>query len=60
MKRNLPLPIPQKEFALAVEAFNLFLESGDDGERLSREREEAAAARARAETAQPALLPSDE
>ncbi len=46
MKRNRrPLPIPQHEFGFAPDTFNLIQESGIDGERIARERDEADRAR---------------
>ena len=57
MKRNRRrLPVPQHEFGFTVDTFTLFSESGVDGERLAREREEADRARALAEKAQAALF----
>ena len=57
MKRNKRrLPIPQHEFGFSADAFNLSVETGLDGERLSRERAESDRARRLAEAAQPALL----
>jgi hypothetical protein len=46
------LPIPQHEFAFVAETFSLFGDSGLDGERLAREREELEAARRASEAAQ--------
>jgi len=57
MKRNRRrLPVPQHEFGFTVDTFTLFSESGVDGERLARERDEADRARATAEKAQAALF----
>jgi hypothetical protein len=57
MKRNRRrLAIPQHEFGFTVDTFTLFSESGVDGERLARERDEADRARATAEKAQAALF----
>ena len=57
MKRNRRrLPVPQHEFGFTVEVFRLLSESGLDGERLARERDEADRARALAEKAQAALF----
>jgi hypothetical protein len=56
MKRRKPLPIPQHEFGFAPDAFNLIQETGLDGDRISRERSEAEAARAQAEGAQSRLF----
>jgi hypothetical protein len=57
MKRNRRrLPVPQHEFGFAPNAFNLIQETGLDGERLAREREEAERARYLAEQAQPVLF----
>ncbi len=44
MKRDKPMPVPQKEFGFTVETFNLFQESTLDGERITREQEQAKAA----------------
>jgi hypothetical protein len=54
------LPIPQHEFGFVPDTFNLMQESGLDGERLSRERDEANRARHMAEAAQAALPMPDE
>ena len=57
MKRSTRrLPIPQHEFGFAPNAFNLIAETGLDGERLAREREEAQRARHLADKAQPVLF----
>jgi hypothetical protein len=57
MKRNTRrLPIPQHEFGFAPDAFNLIQETGFDGERIAREREEAERARHMADKAQPVLF----
>ena len=57
MKRNRrPLQIPQHEFPFVPGTFTLFAESGLDGDRLARERDEADRARALAEKAQAALF----
>ena len=57
MKRNRHrLPIPQHEFGFAPNAFNLIQETGFDGERIAREREEAEHARHMADKAQPVLF----
>jgi hypothetical protein len=50
------LHIPQHEFGFTPETFNLILDSGLDGERLARERDEADRARRAAEAAQPCLF----
>jgi hypothetical protein len=50
------LPIPQHEFGFTVEVFRLLSESGLDGERLARERDEADRARSLAEQAQARLF----
>ena len=61
MKRNRGrLPVPQHEFAFAPAAFNLMVETGLDGERITRERAEADHARRNAETAQAALFTTKE
>jgi hypothetical protein len=57
MKRNSRrLPIPQHEFGFVPDTFTLMQESGLDGDRLARERDEADRARALAEKAQAALF----
>jgi len=57
MKRNRRrLPIPQHEFGFVPGTFTLMQESGLDGDRLARERDEADRARALAEAAQAALF----
>jgi hypothetical protein len=57
MRRNRRrLPIPQHEFGFAPNTFNLIQESGLDGERISREREETERARRMANAAQTALF----
>ena len=57
MKRNRrPLQIPQHEFPFVPGTFALFAESGLDGERLARERDEADRAQILAEKAQAALF----
>ena len=57
MKRNKRrLPIPQHEFGFAPDAFNLIHETGFDGERIAREREETERARHLADKAQPVLF----
>ena len=59
MKRNRRrLPIPQHEFGFVPGTFTLMQESGLDGDRLARERDEADRARALAEAAQVRLFPS--
>jgi hypothetical protein len=56
MRRNRRrLPIPQHEFGFTPDAFNLIQDTGLDGERLTREREETERARLMAEAAQPSL-----
>ena len=53
MKRNRRrLPIPQHEFGFTPDTFNLAIETGLDGDRLTRERAEAERARRMAEAAQ--------
>ncbi|HZM05768.1 MAG TPA: hypothetical protein VFC44_22435 [Candidatus Saccharimonadales bacterium] len=53
MKRNKRrLPIPQHEFGFVPETFNLMLETALDGDRLSRERDQADDARRLADAAQ--------
>ena len=57
MKRNRRrLPVPQHEFGFAPAAFNLAIETGIDGERITRERTEADHARRNTEAAQAALF----
>ena len=57
MKRNRRrLPVPQHEFGLTPVTFNLMVETGLDGERITRERGEADHARRLAEAAQAALF----
>jgi len=57
MKRNSRrLPIPQHEFGFVPDTFTLMQESGLDGDRLARERDEADRARALAEKSQAALF----
>ena len=57
MKRNKHrLPIPQFEFGFSAQAFRLIQETGLDGKRLSRERDEADRARRLAEAAQVVLF----
>jgi hypothetical protein len=57
MRRNTRrLPIPQHEFGFTPNAFNLIQETGIDGDRIAREREEAQRARHLADKAQPALF----
>jgi hypothetical protein len=55
-KRARRLPIPQHEFGFSAQAFRLFSETGQDGERLARERDEADRARRLADAAQAALF----
>ena len=55
-RRNRRLPIPQHEFGFVPDTFTLMQETGLDGDRLARERDEAERARALAEKAQPALF----
>jgi len=57
MKRNRRrLPVPQHEFGFTPDTFNLMVETGLDGERITRERGEADQARQLAEAAQAALF----
>ena len=57
MKRNKRrLPVPQHEFGFTPTTFNLTVETGLDGERITRERGEAEQTRRRAEAAQAALF----
>jgi hypothetical protein len=55
-KRTRRLPIPQHEFGFVSDTFTLMQETGLDGDRLARERDEAERARALAEEAQTALF----
>ena len=58
MKRNnRRLPIPQHEFGFVPATFTLMQETGLDGDRLARERDEADRARILVEKAQTALFP---
>ena len=50
--RRRPLPIPQNEFGFAPDTFNLFAESGLDGERITHEQAEAQQRRRAADAAQ--------
>ena len=57
MKRNRRrLPVPQHEFGFTPDTFNLMVETGVDGDRIARERDEANRARRRAEAAQVVLF----
>jgi len=57
MKRNKRrLPVPQLEFGFTPDTFNLMVETGLDGERITRERGEADHARRLAESAQAAFF----
>ncbi|HEY3862538.1 MAG TPA: hypothetical protein VGO59_11680 [Verrucomicrobiae bacterium] len=57
MKRNTRrLPIPQHEFGFVPDTFTLMQETGLDGDRLARERDEADRAHALADKAQAALF----
>ena len=47
------LPLPQWEFGFAAGTFNLVQETTQDGERITREREEVERNRQLAETGQP-------
>jgi hypothetical protein len=55
-KRARRLPNPQHEFGFVPGTFALIVESGLDGDRLARERDEADRAREIAESAQAALF----
>jgi hypothetical protein len=55
-KRTRRLPIPQHEFAFVPNTFTLTGQTGQDGDRLARERDEADRARSVAEAAQAALF----
>jgi len=52
------LPVPQHEFPFIPGVFTLFAETGQDGDRLARERAEADRARRAAEAAQARLFTS--
>ena len=57
MKQNRRrLPVPQHEFGFTPDTFNLAIETGLDGERITHERAEADRARRLAEAAQSALF----
>ena len=56
MKHRKPLPIPQHEFGFTPNTFCLFSETGVDGERITREREQAEQARRTADAAQAILF----
>ena len=59
MRRNRRrLPIPQHEFLFTPGTFNLIVENGTDGDRITRERAEADRARRAAESAQARLFTS--
>ena len=55
-RRRHRLPVPQHEFGFAPVAFNLAIETGMDGERITRERAEADHGRRMAEAAQTPLF----
>jgi hypothetical protein len=59
MKRRKPLPIPQNEFGFTPSMFNLFGDCTSDGERISREREQAKRERQLAQMAQTALFQTE-
>ena len=54
------LPVPQHEFGFTTATFNLAIETGIDGERITRERTEADHARRNTEAAQAALFTTKE
>ena len=56
MKRRKPMPIPQWEFGFTADSFNLIQETGFDGERIAREKEEMEKARKKSDVAQTALF----
>jgi hypothetical protein len=59
MKRNRRrLPIPQHEFGFVPGTFTLIQDTGQDGDRLARERDQADRARHAAESAQARLFAS--
>ena len=56
MKRRRQMPIPQHEFGFTPDTFNLAQETTVDGERISRECDEAEEARRNADRAQTEIL----
>ena len=56
MKHRKPLPIPQHEFGFIPDTFTLFSETGVDGGRITREREQSEQARRTADAAQVSLF----
>lgn len=58
-KRNRRRHIPQHEFGFTPDTFNLFAEATLDGERITRERDEADRARKLADQSQSTFLSSD-
>ena len=56
MKHRKPLPIPQHEFGFTPDTFSLFSETGVDGERTTREREQSEQALRTADAAQASLF----
>jgi hypothetical protein len=61
MKRNKRrLPLPQHEFGFTPHTFNLFAEVSLDGDRIARERAEAAQRRRAADAAQAAFFTTKE
>jgi hypothetical protein len=55
-KSHKRLPIPQWEFAFAPDTFNLIVETGIDGERITQERKQMEKQRQIAEKAQSSLF----
>jgi len=59
MKRSRKrLPIPQHEFGFVPDMFRLIQDSGTDGERLIRERDELERARRQQDAAQTSFFPT--
>ena len=57
-KRTYRMPIPQHEFGFAPDTFNLMQEAGLDGDRITKELDEADRARRAADAAQTRLFHS--
>jgi hypothetical protein len=56
MKHRKPLPIPQHEFGFTPDTSCLFSETGVEGGRITREREQSEQARRTADAAQASLF----
>jgi hypothetical protein len=54
--RRKQIPIPQWEFGFSADTFNLIQETGIDGERVAREKQEITLAREKSEAAQHKLF----